>query len=301
MQDIIQIVDDAHILGMLKETPYPPKVLYIRGGLTVGTVDEDVLSKGQNAPPFKRITIVGSRQCSQYAKQVVDEICASLQGQPVSIVSGLARGVDTHAHTCALKYNLHTIAVVGSGLDDEVIYPHSNHRLAHQILKSGGALISEYEPRMRSQKWMFPARNRIMAGISDLVIIIEAKEKSGTLITSRLATDYNRDLMVIPNSIYSHYSKGSNELIKQGAYVYTKPEDIFHLLKLDFEECVTSKYTPTDNENFILTAIQSGHNKTQTILDTCPSQLTPSEVIQLLLNLEIENVIKRMDGVYVVL
>lgn len=291
MQEDIHVLDDIHIIDKLRETPFPPDVLYIRGGLP----------KGQPTSPFKYITIVGSRHCSQYAKQVVDEICASLAGQPVSIVSGLAFGVDAHAHACALKYNLHTIAVVGSGLGDEVLYPKTNLRLAHKILKSGGALISEYDQHLRSQVWMFPARNRIMVGISDLIIVIEAKSKSGTLITARLATDYNRDLIVIPNSIYSSYAKGSNELIKQGAYVYTCPEDIFHLLKLDFQEQHCAQYSPTSNERLILDAILIGNTTTHSIVSSCSNKLSTPEIIQALLNLEIELITKRVDGQYILL
>jgi DNA processing protein len=246
----------------------------------------------------KYITIVGSRACSQYAKQVVEEMCKSLEGQPVTIVSGLAIGVDAHAHKCALKYNLHTIAILGCGLSENVLRQHSNYRLAQKILESDGALISEYEQNQTSRPYMFPARNRIMVGLADLVIVIEAKEKSGTRITARLATDYNRDLLVVPNSIYSQYSTGSNELIKQGAYVYTKPEDLFNLLKLNFEEKQTQTYTPTDKEKIIIQAITQGHNTTQNILDICSPSLTTSEIIQILLNLEIEDVIKRVDGRY---
>lgn len=288
MIENIEIVEDRHILELLQETPHPPKVLYRRGAV--------------GAPHLKHITIVGSRHCSQYAKQVVEEICSALKGQPVSIVSGLAQGVDAQAHICALKYNLHTIAVLGCGLSNSVINSHTNYKLAYSILESGGALISEYDQHQTSRPYMFPARNRIMVGISNLVIIIEAKEKSGTSITARLTTDYNRDLMVVPNSIHSTYSKGSNELIKQGAYVYTKPEDIFNLLGLNFEEKKsTNTYTPTEQEELILTTISSGQNKTQLILDECSEKLTVSEIIQILLNLEIEEVIKRVDGVYLIL
>ncbi len=287
MQEDIYILRDGHMLDMLRETPFPPGVLYMRGAA--------------GAPHLKRITIVGSRHCSQYAKQVVDEMCAALAGQPVSIISGLAFGVDAHAHECALKYGLHTIAVIGSGLADEIIYPKTNFRLAQKILKSGGALISEYDQHLRSQIWMFPARNRIMVGISNLVIVVEAREKSGTLITARLATDYNRDLLVVPSSIYSLHAKGSNELIRQGAYVYTKPEDLFHLLGLEFPEHHGPKYSPTDTEQTVLDAIALGNTSTQTLVTACSSNLTTQEVVQALLNLEIELMIKRVDGKYVVL
>ncbi len=298
MKEEVRVLEDTHILDMLKETPFPPSVLYMRGAVVPTAA---CLPAGRAAPHLKHITIVGSRHCSEYAKQVVDEICASLAGQPVTIISGLAFGVDAHAHACALKYNLHTIAVVGSGLSDEVLYPKTNLRLAHKILKAGGALISEYEEHYRSQLWMFPARNRIMVGMADLVIVVEAKAKSGTLITARLATDYNRDLLVIPNSIYSTYSKGSNELIRQGAYVYTKPEDLFHLLMLELPERLGPQYIPTETEHIIIDAITFGSNSTQSIITACTDRLSTQEIVQTLLNLEIELVIKRVDGTYILL
>ncbi|MEY4440896.1 MAG: hypothetical protein RLY49_522, partial [Candidatus Parcubacteria bacterium] len=250
----------------------------------------------------KYITIVGSRRCSEYAKQVTEEICKSLQGQNIVIVSGLAQGVDAHAHKFALKYNISTIAVLGCGLADTILRQHPNYKLSQKILEQGGMLISEYGPNKTSRPYMFPARNRIMVGISNLIIVIEAKEKSGTSITARLATDYNRDLMVIPNSIYSHYSKGSNELIKQGAYVYTKPEDIFNILKLEYKgEQKINSYTPTPLEKEILRAILNNIQTTQQIIEYTQHLSAVSEIIQALLNLEIEEVVKRVDGKYILI
>ena len=298
MQENIKILKEEELWARLNETPYPPKRLYIRSEMRGGFA----------APHHKLVTIVGSRHCSDYGKQVVDEICKSLSGQPATIISGLASGIDAHAHKCALKYNLHTIAVLGCGLGEQVLRTHSNYRLAHKILDAGGALISEYEHNQTSRPYMFPARNRIMVGLADLVIIIEAREKSGTLITARMATDYNRDLLVIPNSIYSQYSKGSNELIKQGAYVYTKPEDIFNLLKLDYNQSQTqlqsgalSSYTPTQLEQQIINTLHTNSKTTQEILELFSSTATVSEIVQSLLNLEIEDVVKRVNGRYVIL
>lgn len=287
MQEKIYKVENEGILRMLREIPQPPKMLYMRGGFA--------------APHHKLITIVGSRNCSQYGIQVVEEICKSLEGQPVSIVSGLATGIDAHAHKFALKYNLHTIAIMGSGISDFILQKHANYKLAYKILDSGGALISEYKPKQESRSWMFPARNRIMVGISHLIIVIEARKKSGTSITARLATDYNKDLITVPNSIYMTSSSGSNELIKQGAYVYTEPKDIFDLLKLDFNSEIGKNYSLSNDEKIIVDAISSGQNKTQDILDACSDLLTTSQVIQIILNLEIEGVIKRVDGVYTIL
>lgn len=287
MQENITILEEEVLLARLRETPYPPKVLYMRGAC--------------GAPHHKLITIVGSRLCSDYGKQVVDEICKSLAGQPATIISGLANGIDIHAHKCALKYNLHTIAVLGCGLGEKVLQTHSNYRVMQKILDADGALISEYLTNQTSRNWMFPARNRIMVGLADLVIVIEAREKSGTRITARMATDYNRDLLVIPNSIYSSYSRGSNELIKQGAYMYTKPEDIFNLLKLDYTEGKINSYTPNEIEKQILDTLHTNSKSTQEIIESLSSTIMVSEIIQALLNLEIEDVIKRVDGRYVVL
>jgi DNA processing protein len=280
-------LEEKWVRTLLDEIPQPPRTLYIRGQL----------------PPVghKRVTIVGSRRCSQYARQVVEEICASLAGQPVTIISGLALGIDSHAHECALRHGLHTIAVLGSGIDDDSLYPRRQGQLAYRILESGGALISEYGAGTHALKWMLPARNRIMVGLADLVIVIEAREKSGTLISARMATDYNRDLMAVPNSVHSPYSKGSNDLIRQGAYVYTCPRNIYELLGLEHDESQAPAHQPSDDEKIILGAIATGHIQTQQIIEACSSKLAVSQVIQILLNLEIENVIKRIDGTYVVL
>lgn len=301
MQENIESFKDEYLWKKLKETPYPPKTLYIRDVIGGGPF-------GSATSKHKYITIVGSRNCSDYGKQVVDEICKSLSGQPITIISGLASGIDAHAHKCALKYNVHTIAVLGCGLGEQVLRTHSNYRLAHKILNAGGALISEYVSEQTSRPYMFPARNRIMVGLADLVIVIEAREKSGTLITARMATDYNRDLLVIPNSIYSTHSRGSNELIRQGAYVYTKPEDVFHLLKLDYDQSQTqlqsgtlSSYIPTQLEQQIIGALHTNPKTTQEILELFSQTATVSEIVQSLLNLEIEDVVKRVDGRYVVL
>ncbi len=287
MSHEIRVLDEVWIREKLSHTPFPPDTLYIRGSLP--------------PPGHKLVTIVGSRRCSQYAKQVVDEICRALAGHPVSIVSGLALGIDSHAHECAIKYGLHTMAVLGCGLDDSVLYPRRHQVLAHHILKCGGALISEYESHCHALAWMFPARNRIMVGLADLVIVAEARERSGTLITSRMATDYNRDLLVVPNSIYSPYSKGSNDLIRQGAYIYTRPQDVCELLGFEYGGELVVQYAPNELESIVLNAIKGGHTLTQQIIEHCSARLPVSEIVQILLNLEIENVIKRVDGSYILL
>ncbi len=206
----------------LHHIPDPPKTLRITGSLP--------------PPETKLLCVVGSRKYTPYGKQVTEMLIEGLRGYPISIVSGLALGIDSIAHKSALKHKLHTIAVPGSGLSEKNLYPRSHLRLAQDILHSGGALLSEFEDTFSATPWSFPQRNRIMAGISHAVLIIEAEEKSGTLITSRLATEYNRDVLVVPGNIFASHSKGPHILIKLGATPVTSSEDILRVLSLPLYE-----------------------------------------------------------------
>ena len=161
------------------------------------------------------------------------------------IVSGLAMGIDSIAHKTAMEVGLTTISFPGSGLDNNVLFPKTNVRLAEDIVKSGGCLISEFEPDFKATLYSFPQRNRLMAGISKAVLIIEAQEKSGTLITARMALDYNRDVLAVPGSAFSSNSNGTNGLIKQGATPVTTSEDV--LIALGFE---IEKPTKSDEEKY---------------------------------------------------
>jgi len=184
---------------------------------------------------FKFIAVVGSRRHSSYAKNALEKIFKEIAGQPIVIISGLALGIDTLAHEKAIENNLKTIAFPGSGLNPEVLYPKSNFNLAKKILENDGLLVSEFENSAKTMPYFFPQRNRLMAGMADLVLVVEAQEKSGTLITARLALDYNKDLAVIPNSIFSEYSAGSNRLLKEGAIPIFSGEDILEILNLKGE------------------------------------------------------------------
>lgn len=203
----------------LQEIPDVPKQLYLRGNL-----------------PHENnriLTVVGSRKYSNYGKQVVGYLIDGLRGYPVSIISGLALGIDALAHEAALQAGLQTLAVPGSGLNDTVLYPRRNHNLARRILESGGGLLSEFGPTFQATTWSFPARNRIMAGLSHAVLVIEATEKSGTLITARLAVDYNRELLVVPGSIFSESTRGPHQFLKLGAIPITKADDILQILGIE--------------------------------------------------------------------
>jgi DNA processing protein len=180
----------------------------------------------------KYLAIVGSRNISTYGKDVLDFLFKDLQGYNICIISGLATGVDSRAHELALKYNLKTISVPGSGIDEKVLYPSTNRKLMQNILESGGLVLNEFEPDFKATLWSFPMRNRIMAMLCDALLVVEASEKSGSLITVRLATDYNKDILTIPGNIFSKNSFGPNNLIKDGATPVTSANDILETLKI---------------------------------------------------------------------
>lgn len=200
----------------LIEIPQPPKDLWIMGEM----------------PPENLVylCIVGSRKFTSYGREACEKIIAGLKGYPIVVVSGLAMGIDAIAHKKALAVGLKTLVFPGSGLSPLAMYPKTNVRLAEEVVDSGGCLISEFEPNFKATLWSFPMRNRLMAGISKATLIIEAGEKSGTTITARLATEYNRDLLVVPGSIFSPNSAGTNRLLRQGATPVTCAEDVLEAL-----------------------------------------------------------------------
>lgn len=184
-----------------------------------------IFAKGDiNILDNKTIAIVGCRECSEYGRIISKQISYALSKQNINIISGLARGIDTSAHLGCLKAKGKTVAIIGNGLD--TIYPIENIKIADEIIKNGGLIISEYLPGVKPLKNHFPARNRIISGLSDGVIVVEAKEKSGTLITVDFALEQGKNVYVIPGNINSPNSVGTNELIKQGAKVVTRLEDI---------------------------------------------------------------------------
>lgn len=207
--DIISIQDEEYP-EILKNIYDPPLYLYIRG-------NKKILKENS-------IAIVGCRECTQYGKKVAWELAYNIAKQNINIVSGLAKGIDGVAHKSAVVANGRTIAVLGNGLD--IIYPSENIMLATEILKSGGAIISEYPLGERPQKQNFPERNRIVSGISKGIIVVEAKEKSGALITADFALEQGRDVFAVPGNINQETSIGTNKLIKQGANLITSYKDI---------------------------------------------------------------------------
>lgn len=201
---------------LLREIPDRPAKLYLRGLLP--------------PPDHTFICIVGSRRTTQYGERILHKLVSGLAGYPITVVSGLAWGTDANAHKAALDVGLPTIAVLPSGLNDDVLYPSMNRSLAKRILKSGGALVSENPLDFKAMLHSFPERNRIAAGMSKATLIVEAGEKSGTLITARLALDYNREVLVVPHELGRENGMGCNSLIHQGATLVRGANDILEVL-----------------------------------------------------------------------
>lgn len=266
----------------LAHIPEPPKSLSIRGSLerTHGT---------------KLITIVGSRHYSGYGKGVCESLIKGLAGYPVTIVSGLALGIDSIAHRAALDAGLPTIAFPGSGLDWDVLYPAQHRGLAEEILASGGALVSEFPDRTRGAYWTFPRRNRLKAGLSDMVLIIEAEEKSGTLITARLGTEYNKIVGAIPGPITAPTSNGTNWLLRLGAVPITSAGDILQELGLAEKptEDVAAFLTLTSDEQAVLAALSEPKTKEQIVLEVGLDLVTLNIVFSML---EIKGAIRETLG-----
>lgn len=219
MKDELKQLSRPEFPPLLQEIADPPKQLYLRGELPD-------LPAGRQGFEHRWLAVVGSRAMTPYGKAACRYLIEGLRGYPVVIVSGLAYGVDAEAHKAALDAGLTTVGVPGSGLDWNVLYPKANVGLAREILKAGGCLLSEEKPDARTMDYMFPKRNRIMAGLSHATLVIEAKEKSGSLITAKLVTEYNRELLVVPGSIFSAESKGVHQFLRLGATAATSPEDI---------------------------------------------------------------------------
>ena len=285
--DDIQKISPEDFPPSLHEIPEPPKELYLQGTLPDPT-------------QYYYLAVVGSRKYTSYGRDATERIIAGLASYPICIVSGLALGIDGIAHRAALDAGLLTLAVPGSGLSHTVLYPRAHVSLAREIVENGGALLSEYEPGLPAAPWTFPQRNRIMAGLCQAVLVIEAEEKSGTLITARLALDYNRNVFAVPGSIFSAPSKGTNKLLRQGATPITSAEDI--LLELGFIEPKdmlpeTQKtldltlYTPEEQEILIILDEPRNREEIFTMIS-----LSPAQALTTLTVLEIKGIIRETKG-----
>lgn len=240
------------------------------------------------------LAVVGSRAASPYGKQVVRELIGGLRGTDVVIVSGLAYGIDALAHETALEAGLHTIAVPGSGLSWDVLYPRANVHLARRILSSGGTLLSEFEPNTKATDWTFPKRNRIMAGLCQATLVVEARERSGSLITARLTAEYNRDLLVVPGSIFNEGSRGTHQFLKLGATPITCVEDLRTALKLSAQESVCNLKDLSEEEKRVY-AILSSPKPREALIQELAMPIT--EAVILLSAMEIKGLLVEEFGV----
>lgn len=265
----------------LLEIPHVPEKLFVAGTLP-------------NPTEYYYLSIVGSRKYTNYGREATERIISGLAGYPICIVSGLALGIDAIAHRAALDAGLPTVAVPGSGLGQSVIYPRSHLCLAKEIIENGGALLSEYEPDFRAAPWSFPQRNRIMAGLTQGTLIIEAEEKSGSLITARMALDYNRNVFAVPGPIFSATSKGTNGLLRQGATPITSAKDLLEEIGFVEQTCGTldlTLFTPEEQAILILLDEPRERGEILTLIDA-PS----SETLSVLTVLEIKGIIQEKMG-----
>lgn len=268
--------------ALLAETPDAPLVLYYQGQL----------------PSFQQaVAIVGTRKATQYGIAVAKEMAAYFAKQGVVVVSGGALGIDCAAHEGALTAGI-TASVLGCGVD--VAYPLRHKRLFAQIAASGGVLISEYPPGNRPTPGQFPARNRIISGLSSGVVVVEAGKKSGALITADLALDYNRDVFCVPGSVFSPVSQGAHFLIKQGAQLVERPEEV--LDALGFAGMATGQekdsIIPLNVAEKTILACCSDLHPTmgEVILDQ--TGFAPAKAAQILLSLEMKKLVKRSEDGY---
>lgn len=275
-------LEDKDYPEILKEIHDPPKILYIRG---------DFSKKDKIA-----IGIVGTRDYTSYGKQVAYDIAGSLAEAGITIVSGLAKGIDTFAHKAALERGGRTIAVLGSAVDSKSVYPSCNRKMAEQIAKNG-VVASEYLPGTTSERYFFPQRNRIISGLSLGIVVIEAPEKSGALITAACGLEQNREVFAVPGSIYSKNSAGVNKLIQMGAKLVTCANDILEELNLPRLEEKKKQFKPENKEEEILLNILA---KEPVHIDeiTKKSNLDAGLVSSTLIILELKGVVKNHGGGY---
>lgn len=266
--------------AQLREIPQAPERLFLRG----------------NLPPkgYKRLAVVGSRALTPYGRSACESLIAGLNGQSISIISGLALGADAVAHEAALNAGLHTLAVLASGVDDASIGPRANMPLAARILESGGGILSESPEGYSPFPADFPKRNRIVAGLADAVLIIEAGERSGTLITARLAGEYNRDLLCVPHRSTDPGGYGAQLFIRLGAAYVTESEHILEALGLRTEKPEESFVTGSHED--VVYAVLAEPCRREELIER--SGLPESEALTALVMLELKGKVRQEYGLW---
>ena len=277
---------DQDYPALLKNIYNPPMVLYVKG---------DKTKLKQNG-----IAVVGSRAATSYGLKVARHMSGQLAANGIAVISGLALGVDTAAHNGSLDESGGTIAVLGCGLD--VIYPRQNVNLAQRIGQKG-AVVSEYPFGTKPDAFRFPARNRIISGLSYGVLVVEAAARSGSLITARLALEEGREVFAIPGRVDSSKSSGTHRLLQEGAKLVNRVDDI--LEELPFRRPVFSKTSENEQERLTGRVLQGDETKIMSVLDGYPKHIdsiidqagiSTKKVNELLLVLELEGLVESLSG-----
>ncbi len=281
MKEEIHVLKKSHPMfpERLKQIPNCPKGLYVKGKLP----REEVLS----------VAIVGARNCSAYGKNMALWFGRELAAQGVQIISGMARGIDGYAHRGALEAGGRTFAVLGSGVD--VCYPESNRDIYEQ-LKTAGGILSENPPGTPALPYLFPLRNRIISGLADVVLIIEAKAKSGSLITADQALEQGKDVYAVPGRLGDSLSEGCHNLLRQGAGLALSPEKLLEDLgfstKMKQKKEEKSKIALERSENLVYSCLSL---QAQNLGELCSqTKLSPAEVLRILTRLELEGYVKEV-------
>ena len=279
--DYVTLEDDNYP-RMLKQISDPPAVLYYKGDLFGCNLE-------------RTVAVVGSRKTTYHAKEAVSKILSELSGTDICIVSGLAAGIDTSAHTAALENNLKTIGVIASGFD--FIYPTSNKPLYEKIENGKGAVVTEYYPTFQPLKFRFPQRNRIVSGLSYGTLVAEASLKSGALITANLCLEQGRELMCIPGLISNPNTEGIYKLLKNGATLVTQAQDILEALNWEIKPAEQLKMNLsglTETEAKILDAIEVEEKNADEI--SLETKIDIDELLTTLTTMELKGIIKQVTG-----
>ncbi|MCX6789409.1 MAG: DNA-processing protein DprA [Candidatus Gribaldobacteria bacterium] len=267
---------------LLKKISDCPKTLYFRGNFLTGQE--------------KCLAIVGARLASSYGKEIALSLAINSSRAGLTIVSGLARGIDSWAHQGALEANSPTIAVLGTGLDEQSFYPQENLKLAKTILEKGGCLISEYPAGTQGAHFTFPQRNRIISGLSLGVVVVEAKIKSGALLTAKWAKQQKRKIMAVPGPVTSASSQGCHWLIKQEALLVENYNDILAGLSLSANTLpnILDYQGQNNEEQQIINALKNKAMSIDGIIEI--TGLTSSAVSTALCSMETEGQVKNLGG-----
>ncbi|WMN12618.1 DNA-processing protein DprA [Marivirga salinae] len=271
----------------LKQIPDAPILIYTKGQFPIDRKQPTV-------------AVVGTRNATPYGKKLTEEMIEKLSPLKPIILSGLAYGIDIHAHRAALKHQLSTYAVMGSGID--VIYPSAHQSTAMEMQKNGG-IISEQAFGAKPDAFNFPARNRIIAGMADLVIVVEAAKKGGALITAELANSYDREVGAFPGRIGDTYSEGCNKLIKQHkAHLVETADDVLYIMNWELENQAAIKQKVLDlsslneEEQSVMNTLLQNNKELSIDILSIKSQINLNQLAGILLNLEMQGIIKSLPG-----